>query len=116
MQYQFLKNKIMNSLKSFKCFIGLFFIINIPQFVSASDGKPVIHFTISTFISQRPQIDTVPSKVKSLDDADNKPVEEIIKAVPKARKQVVPIPVSLQIRPLIIIKPKIIKPIIKVLH
>ncbi len=106
----------MIAVKSLKCFIGLFFIINIPQFVSANGGKPVLHFTISSFVSQRSQIDTVPPKVKSLDDADNKPVEEIIKAVPKTRKQVVPIPVSIQVKPPIIIKLKIIKPIIKVIH
>lgn len=106
----------MDAIKTFKCFIALFMMLYIPKLVSASDGKRVLRFAISTFVSQRPQIDTVPSKVKSLNDADNKQVDELIKAVPKARKQVAPIPVSVQVRPVIIIKPKIIKPIIKVLH
>lgn len=106
----------MKAVNSLKCFIGLFFLTNIPQLVSANDGKPVLHFTISSFVSQRSQTDTLPPKNESLDNADNKPADEIIKAVPKARKQVVPIPVLVQVKPPVIIKPKIIKPIIKVLH
>ena len=95
----------MNAVKRFKYFIGLFFLINIPQLVKANDGKPVLHFTITSLLSQRSLIDTLPPKVKSLDEADSKPGDEIIKVVPKARKQLVPLPVSLQVRPTIIIKP-----------
>lgn len=107
----------MKAIKNFKCFVGLFFLISIPQWVIANDGKPVLHFSICHLSTPALQMDTVPPKVKSPDNVDNnKPVEAIIKVVPKARKQVVPIPVSIPVKPSIIIKPKIIKPIIKVLH
>lgn len=106
----------MKAVKSFKCFMGLFFLINIPQWARASDGKPVLHFTKNYAITLLNQSDTLPPKVISPDIANNKPVEEIIKVVPKARKQAIPIPVTLKVKPVINIKPKIIKPIIKVLH
>ena len=88
----------------------------IPLLTKANDGKPVLHFNKNYSITLPCLSDTLPPKVKSLDIDNNQPVEEIIKAVPKARKQAVPIPVTLQVKPVIIVKPKIIKPIIKVLH
>jgi hypothetical protein len=107
----------MKAVKGFKCFIGLFFLINSSQRASACDGKPVLHLNNMNYISTTHlQTDTLPPKVSGPDKADNKPVEAIIKVVPKARKQVVPIPVSIPVKPPVIIKPKIIKPVIKILH
>jgi hypothetical protein len=37
-----------------------------------------------------------------------------IKEVPKAKKQIAPIAVPIQVKPIKIIKPKIIKPVIKI--
>jgi hypothetical protein len=60
------------------------------------------------------QTDSLPPKTKNGDNANDKPVEKIIKAVPKARKQAVPIPVVVPVNPIKIVKPKIVKPVIKV--
>ena len=103
----------MKAIKMLKCFTGLFFVMIIPMLNKANDGKPVLRNTI---IISSLQPDTIPPKVKSADIADNKPAEDIIKVVPKARKQAIPIPVKVQVKPLKVIKPKIIKPIIRVLN
>ena len=60
--------------------------------------------------------DTIPSKDKSSDNNANGQQAEVIKVLPRARKQPIPIPVNLQIKPIILIRPKIIKPIIRVIH
>ncbi len=98
--------KVLNGLKYFA---GMFFLISIPQLVTANDAKPVLHFSNCTFVLQRAQIDTLLPTGKKTDNPDNKPVTEIIKTVPKARKQVAPILVPVQVKPPIIIKPKIIR-------
>lgn len=44
---------------------------------------------------------------------------EVVKVIPKARKQSIPVPVKVNIQPVKIIKPKIktvVKPVIKILH
>lgn len=106
----------MKAVKIFGCFTGLVLLMIFPLFTKANDGRPVSKFIINYSILLPNQLDTLPSKVKGLDNATDKPVEEIIKTIPKARKQSIPIPVNLRIKPVIIIKPKIIKPIIKLLH
>ncbi len=105
-----INKKHMKVLNSLKCFIGLFLLTNIPQLVSAKDTKPVFHFSTCSFVSQRTQSDTtlLPNG-KNIENSDGKPTSEIIKTVPKARKQVVPILVPVQVKPPLIIKPKIIK-------
>lgn len=64
--------------------------------------------------------DTLPSPVKPAEAASAKPVTEkpvatVIKEVPKARKVAVPKPVTVKVKPVKIIKPTIIKPVLKVL-
>lgn len=44
-----------------------------------------------------------------------KPVAAVIKAVPKARRVVAPKPVQVKVKPVKVIKPKIVKPVLKVL-
>ncbi len=44
-----------------------------------------------------------------------KPVTAVIKAVPKARRVAAPKPVQVKVKPVKIIKPKIVKPVLKVL-
>ncbi len=99
-----------------KCIVGMLFLANFPIWVCAMDGKPVLHFSTRRTVTTGCQMDTIPPKVKSVDDLNKKPAEEIIKVVPRVRKQAVPVPVSIPIKPPIIIKPKIIKPVIKILH
>ena len=106
----------MKSKMGFKCFICLFFLVNTWYRASGCDGKPVVHFNTGHLVVSHVQTDTLPPKVKAVEKAEAKPVEEVIKVVPKVRKQVVPIPVSLPVKPPVMIKPKIIKPVIRILH
>lgn len=101
-----------------KGFIGMFFMISIPHWVLASDGKPADNFTLNHTAINLIQFDTIPPPKKSTEITNDKPGAEIIKEVPKARRQPVPIPVNVNIKPVKIIKPKIkiIRPLIRVLH
>lgn len=97
-------------------FIVIFIITAIPVCVLASDGKPICNIKFSQMIISTIKMDTLPSTKKNTENTNDKPASDIIKEVPKARRQPVPIPVNVKIRPIKIIKPKIIKPLIKVLH
>jgi hypothetical protein len=105
-----------------KGFIGMFFMISIPQWALAIDGKPVGNILFNhTAISQM-QSDTIPPPKKNMENnnqpgenVDKKPVAGVIKVVPKARRQSVPIPVNVKVKPVKIITP-IIKPVIRILH
>jgi hypothetical protein len=99
-----------------KGFMGMFFIISSPQWVLANEDKPLCNITFNHTAMNSIQSDTLPPPIKSTESAIDKPAADIIKEVPKARKQPVPIPVNLQIKPIKIIKPTIIKPLIKILH
>jgi len=98
---------------------GLLFI-SLPGWLLADTGAPVCHFKFTNFLA----LDTIPppSHEKNTVVKKDQPTDEVktIKVVPKARKQAVPVPVTIEIKPVKIIKPKIIKPvikpIIKVLH
>lgn len=100
----------MKALKILRCFTGLILMI-VPELTKANDGKPVIHCLMISKI----QMDTVPSKATVSDNTADKSAENIIKEVPKSRKQPVPVPVIKMI-PVKIIKPKIIKSVIKIIH
>ena len=104
----------MKGLMVLRCFIGVFILLNVPQLVSGKSGKSKHCFGICLAVMPGDQTDTLPPKMKSDDKADNKPVEKIIKAVPKARKQAVPVPVVIPVNPIKIVKPIIVKPVIKV--
>jgi hypothetical protein len=98
-----------------KVFIAIFFIIGIPHTVLADTGKPpggiqFSHIPINELLS-----DTIIPK-KKVESTKDKPSATAIKVVPKARRQAIPIPVKVKVKPVKIIKPKIIKPLIKVLH
>lgn len=68
-----------------------------------------------------PIIDTLPAPAKPAETpagkpaASEKPVTAVIKEVPKARKVAVPRPVTVKVKGLKVVKPKIIKPVLKVL-
>lgn len=98
-------------------FIGVFFMINIPNRARACDGKPAGSILFNHVAIKLIQTDTIPPPQKAKEDAKNNAGEVTIKTVPKARKQQVPVPV-VKIKPVKIIKPniKIIKPVIRVLH
>ncbi|MEO6722646.1 MAG: hypothetical protein ABIN67_19910 [Ferruginibacter sp.] len=84
-----------------------------PLLTLADNGKPV-HPCIRTAMMQTDSIP--PPKVQPVEPVE-KPVTEVIKEVPKARKQAIPVPVTLKVKPVIkVIKPQIVKPVIKILH
>ena len=100
----------MKPLKILRYFTGLILLV-VPELTKANDGKPVIHCLMISKI----QTDTVPPKATVPDNTADKPAENIIKEVPKARKQPVPIAV-IKVIPVKIIRPNIVKPIIKIIH
>lgn len=106
----------MKGANMWKGFIGIFFMITMPQWVLANEGKPVCNLTFKHTAINLIQSDTPRVPVKSTKSVTDKPVQDILKVVPKARKQPVPIPVNVEVKPIKIIKPKIIKPIIRVLY
>jgi hypothetical protein len=75
-----------------------------PFIGKGNDGLPHHHFKFSQNIFIKSFLDSVPDQT------------QVIKEVPKSRKQAKPvaIPAVKPIKPLPIIKPKIIKPVIKV--
>lgn len=103
--------------KILKSFIGMIFLMNFPIWVLASQGKPVGNVKVSSIAVNLILSDTIPSPKKNTETSTDKPVETAIKEVPKAHRQVVPVPV-IKVKPIKIIKPKIkiIKPVINVLH
>jgi hypothetical protein len=100
-----------------KQLISLFCIITIPLWTLA-EGKPVEHFAFNLGALSSMQSDSIPPSKNTAQTPDNKPLPDadIIKVVPKARRQRVPVAVKVKIKPVKVIKPKIIRPIIKVLH
>jgi len=97
-----------------KGFIGMFFIISLPQWVMAKEGKPLSNITFN-HIANLIQSDTLPPPKKSTAGTNDKPAVATIKVVPKARRQPVPIPVIVKVKPVKIVKP-IIRPVIRILH
>lgn len=101
--------------KIFALLVGTVFLVVRPVHGFAGDGKPAhdMKFSYSVRVSL---LDSLPSNTTKTDNATDKPPENIIKEVPKSRKQQVPVPVTVQVKPIKIVKPKIIKPVVKVLH
>ncbi len=97
-----------------KRLVVIFLIIGLPQVVLAIDVKPLKGFDFIPVL-QNSIADTIPPVNKTTEKIDQKRDDDIIKVVPKARRQPIPLPV-VKIEPVKIIKPKIIKPVIKVLH
>ena len=97
----------------------------------AADGKPCAGIKINYVqINQVIADTTAPAKdnkasegktgeQKEENKTEEKPVE-VVKVIPNARRQPIPVPVKVNVKPVKIIKPKIIKPVlkpvIKILH
>jgi hypothetical protein len=89
-----------------------FFLVAAHVSALASDGKPVYRMKFRYIMSTALLADSLPvAAAKKIS-----PPDSTIKEVPKSRKQQVPIAVTTQIKPIKIIKPKIIKPIIKLVN
>lgn len=80
-----------------------------------NDGSPRHPFHLTREIITQVLSDSLPEIKKSTEESSNKDNTPVIKEVPKSRKQIKPIavPSAPQIQPIKIIKPKIVKPTIK---
>lgn len=104
-----------------KGLIAMIIIISAPQGIMAKAVQPANRITSETTIISLPA-DTIPPPKKAAETpvgkpvSNDKPVAKTIKIVPKARRQAVPVPINVEIKPVKIIRPKIIKPLIRGLH
>ena len=71
-------------------------------------------FTTSQFNQIKTTLDTIPPTVKTVDPTSAKPKDKMIKTVPKVRKQQLPVPVNVKVKPVKITQPKVIKPKLKI--
>ena len=114
------KNMIMGTRTFCRCFLtgGCFLAFSLTGL--ANDNKPYPVTSAFGSMSIQPVADTIPSpqNKKVEDNTGSKPTEitkEVIKEVPKSRKQVKPLAVTtaVAVKP-VVVKPKIVvKPIIK---
>ncbi|HEV3222074.1 MAG TPA: hypothetical protein VGZ90_04310 [Puia sp.] len=81
-----------------------------------NNGVPHHQFQMRSEIILQALIDSLPENKTSPDENSGKDQIKVIKEVPKSHKQIKPIavPAVTPIQPLKIIKPKIIKPIIRI--
>lgn len=93
----------------------VFIAILSPACVKANGGEPVIGINLKTALKVQMQSDTVPAPVKTGGAEKEKPVPVVIKTLPAPRKQPIPVPVKVKVVPVKVIKPKVLKPIIKLL-
>ena len=108
----------MNGIKLLKQFIGMVFLISLPVWAFASKGEPVCGFSLIQPATNYMQSDTLLPPKKNTEHPKDQPADPVIKVVPLARKQVIPIPLDVNIKPVKIIQPKIkvIKPVIRILQ
>jgi hypothetical protein len=95
---------------------GIIFLINFPHWAFGVTGKPEQNIIYDKALFNPIQSDSFPPKNNASPKSDDKINVEQIKVVPKARNLPAPIPISVKVKPVIIIKPKIIKPIVKGIH
>jgi hypothetical protein len=98
--------------------ICVLFFIGLTSIVYANEGQPKVHVPKNGWklLLCLPN-DTLP-EVKSIPrvKTDSSTAKTIIKEVPKSKKKFAPVavPVSVTVKPLKIVTPKIIKPVIKI--
>ncbi len=104
--------------------IGLFCIL--PFFAKANHIKNICALRNERVVSLAMPVDTIPAAAKQAEAATanpakagkpitEKPVATVIKEVPRARKVAVPRQVTIKVKPVKVVKPKLIKPVVKVL-
>lgn len=92
--------------------IGLCFVIP----ALANGDQPVNPKFINARKTMALVRDTVPPANQPPVDEKDKAAKDLIKEVPKARVQTAPIPVKIQVAPIKIVKPKIVKPVVRIIH
>ncbi|MEO6229223.1 MAG: hypothetical protein ABJB11_17940 [Ferruginibacter sp.] len=108
----------MTSKYFFHILMSAAFFIALSSSCYASDGGPKVLAHIRNYQQALIMLsDTIPP-IKKMPDikTDSLPKAITIKEVPKSKKQVVPValPVSIKLKPIKVIQPKILKPIIKI--
>ena len=102
----------------FSFLTALLFFMAATSFCYANDGRPKSFAHIVSYKGLIPLLnDTIPATKKIPETkTDNSSTVTAIKEVPKAKKQIAPIavPVQVKVKPIKIIKPKIIKTVIKI--
>jgi hypothetical protein len=98
-----------------KCFSVLLFLTIRPLISMGNDGGPYHRFRLSHDIILQALNDSVPDNKKGPEE-NQKDQAQQIKEVPKSHKQLKPVavPTVTTIKPMQIVKPKIIKPVIKI--
>ena len=104
-----------------KGLVVIFCMITVPKWTMAKGGKPLNGIKIDYGVITRMIADTtLPETAKKSTDkkeekADAQTPVQVVKAIPIARRQPIPVPVNVNIQPVKIIKP-IVKPVIRILH
>jgi hypothetical protein len=98
-----------------KCFSVLLLLMIRPLISVGNDGRPHHRFHLSHDVILQALNDSLPDNKKNPEE-NQKEQAQLIKEVPKSHKQLKPIavPSVTRIKPMQIVKPKIIKPVIKI--
>lgn len=105
-------------------FTGIFLLCCLPFFMKGARKRPAGFSRDELAFIVMPLTDTIPAAAKPTEGTKpgpaiapntGKPVATVIKEVPKARKVAVPRPVAIKVKPVKVVKPKIIRPVLKVL-
>lgn len=109
-----------------KGLVVIFCLVTFPKWTMAKRGKPFAVVKINyTAMSNLIADTTLPKPAKKKPEKKEEETGEqtsarVVKVIPKARRQPVPVPVKVDIKPVKIIKLKIVrplvKPVIKILH
>lgn len=97
----------------------LFCMITASKWTMAKGGKPLPCIKIDYGVIIRMISDTtLPQKSKKPDDKKEEKTEgqtpvQVVKVIPQARRQPIPVPVKVNVQPVKIIKPRIIRPVVK---
>ena len=101
-------------------------IITAPKWTMAEGGKPLPCLKMDYSVLAPMMADTtLPQTQKNSGDKKEEKTEgqapvQVVKVIPHARRQPIPVPVKVNVQPVKIIKPKIIspvvRPVIKILH
>lgn len=94
--------------------LGLLVVVGSSTKAIANHKSLPCSFTTSQFNQLKKTPDTIPPAVKTVDPTSAKPAGDMIKTVPKVRKQQLPVPVNIKVKPVKIAKPKVIKPKLKI--
>jgi hypothetical protein len=93
---------------------GLLVVVGSVTKATADHQSLPCRFTTSQFNQLKIKTDTIPPAAKTVDPTSAKPADDMIKTVPKVRKQQMPAPVKVKVKPVKTTQPKVIKPKLKI--